>query len=110
MNQHEDTLRSAAGEVWRLAWPCMLRNFVNTASDRLTLAFVGHYDFAITAHYDGASVGKMFSNITGLSVGIGVSLGLSTLCSHAHGAGRSRIDSPVYFWRCQVLLLVPRDG
>ena len=102
----EERIGTALREVWRVSWPCMLRQFVNTASDRLTLGFVGHYDYADTSHYDGAGVGKMFSNITGLSVGIGVSLGLSTLCSQAFGAGRSRIDSPVYFWRCQALLLV----
>ena len=40
-------------EIWALAWPAILRNAAGCAADRLTLAFVGHYD-ASTVHYDGA--------------------------------------------------------
>ena len=47
-------------EIWALAWPAILRNAAGCAADRLTLAFVGHYD-ASTVHYDGAGLGKMFS-------------------------------------------------
>ena len=72
-------------ELWALAWPAILRNVLNCACDRLTLALVGHWDPS-TVHYDGAGLGKMYSNITGLSVGLGLNLGLATLCSQAYGA------------------------
>jgi hypothetical protein len=65
---------------------------------------VGHYDYNNQAHYDAASTGKMFSNITGLSVGLGLTLGLATLCSQAHGAGRAAIENPIHLRRCGVVL------
>jgi MATE family multidrug resistance protein len=88
-----------------VAWPAILRQTINCASDRVTLALVGHYDHAL-AHYDGAGLGKMYSNITGLSVGLGISLGLSTLCSQAHGAGLSRQMNAVYLRQCASILAV----
>ena len=96
-------MRALAAELWRLAWPAIMRNAINCASDRVTLAFVGHYDQE-RAHYDGAGLGKMYSNVTGLSVGYGICLGLATLCSQAYGAGRHTTANPVYFWRCATLL------
>ena len=95
----------SAAELWRIAWPAILRNSLNCGSDRLTLALVGHYD-PDKAHYDGAGLGKMYSNITGLSVGFGLVLGLATLCSQAHGAGRAAELNAIYFWRCAALLTV----
>ena len=94
---------TAALELWRLAWPAMLRNTLNCASDRATLTLVGHFD-ASKVHYDGAGLGKMYSNITGLSVGYGLCLGLSTLCSQAYGAGQSRSVNGLLLRRCWFLL------
>ena len=90
--------------LWRLAWPAIVRNSLNCAADRLTLAFVGHYDHD-KEHYDGAGLGKMYSNITGLSIGLGACLGLATLCSQAHGAGRSKQVNGLYLRRCAVVLV-----
>ena len=91
-------------ELWALAWPAILRNVLNCACDRLTLALVGHYDPS-TVHYDGAGLGKMYSNITGLSVGLGINLGLATLCSQATApvAPQRRTPCPR---RCTVWLVV----
>ena len=47
-------------EVWRLSWPAIVRNSLNCASDRVTLAFVGQWD-KNRDHYDAASLGKMVS-------------------------------------------------
>ena len=91
-------------DFWRLAWPAILRNTFNCAADRMTLAFVGHYD-SERAHYDGASLGKMYSNITGLSVGFGLCLGLATLCSQANGAGRGKQLNGIYLRRCLFILV-----
>ena len=85
-------------ELWALAWPAILRNVLNCACDRLTLALVGHYDPS-TVHYDGAGLGKMYSNITGLSVGLGLNLGLATLCSQAYGAGRAAQENALHLRR-----------
>jgi MATE family multidrug resistance protein len=90
-------------EIWHLAWPAMLRNFLGCASDRVTLSVVGHYD-PDQAHYDGAGLGKMFSNITGLSIGLGLILGLGTMCSQAFGAGRSAIENGMHLRRCGIIL------
>ena len=92
-------------ELWALAWPAILRNVLNCACDRLTLALVGHYDPSIV-HYDGAGLGKMYSNITGLSVGLGLNLGLATLCSQAYGAGRAAEENALHLRRCAVWLVV----
>jgi len=89
---------------WRLAWPAILRNTLNCAADRMTLAFVGHYD-PERAHYDGASLGKMYSNITGLSIGFGLCLGLATLCSQANGANEGKLVNGLHLRRCMVLLV-----
>lgn len=91
-------------ELWALAWPAILRNVLNCACDRLTLALVGHYDPS-TVHYDGAGLGKMYSNITGLSVGLGLNLGLATLCSQAYGAGRAAEENALHLRRCAVWLV-----
>ena len=96
-------LPELAAELWRLAWPAIIRNMLNCASDRATLAFVGHYDDE-KDHYDGAGLGKMFSNVTGLSIGYGICLGLATLCSQAHGAGRHASANALYLRRCVVVL------
>ena len=96
---------SLAIDIWRLAWPAIVRNSLNCAADRVTLAFVGHYD-SDPFHYDGAGLGKMYSNITGLSIGMGACLGLATLCSQAHGAGRSEEVNGLYLRRCLVVLAI----
>jgi Na+-driven multidrug efflux pump len=46
------SVSALTAELWRLAWPAIIRNFLNCASDRATLALVGHYD-RDEAHYDG---------------------------------------------------------
>uniref|UniRef100_A0A7S0IRK3 Protein DETOXIFICATION n=1 Tax=Calcidiscus leptoporus TaxID=127549 RepID=A0A7S0IRK3_9EUKA len=97
------TVGTSLSALWALAWPAILRNTLNCASDRATLIFVGHWDDS-RAHYDGAGLGKMYSNITGLSLGFGLVLGLSTLCSQAYGSGRAHIENGLHLRRCCVLL------
>ena len=92
-------------ELWQLAWPAIVRNTLNCAADRVTLVLVGHYDDS-RAHYDGAGLGKMFSNITGLSVGFGINLGLATLCAQAYGAGRASVENGLHLRRCLLLLAI----
>lgn len=91
-------------DIWQLAYPAMLRNLVDCGSDRLTLSLVGHYD-PHTAHFDGAGMGTMYSNLTGLSIGKGLCMGLALLCSQAHGADRGT-ENPGHLRRCSVVLLL----
>ena len=98
---------SAATEIWRLSWPAMCRNILNCAADRLTLAIVGHYDYAQREHYDGAAIGKMYSNVTALSVGFGLNLGLATLVSNSFGAGRGARENGLHLRRALALLAGP---
>jgi Na+-driven multidrug efflux pump len=83
----------------------MLRRVTDVAGDRAVLSLVGQYDYADPAHYDGAGLGKMYSNITGLSIGFGFNLGLATLCAQASGAGLAERDNPVLLRRAAVMLL-----
>eukprot|EP00913_Durusdinium_trenchii_P006462 g6074.t1 len=89
-------------------------------ADRWTLTFVGHYDYQNRSHFDGAGIGKMYSNITGLSLGVSATIGLATFCSQAwwmkqrrrsvppqaYGANQSEELNPVYVRRALVLLCI----
>mmetsp|Transcript_8562 Transcript_8562/g.22068 ORF Transcript_8562/g.22068 Transcript_8562/m.22068 type:complete len:508 (-) Transcript_8562:8-1531(-) len=92
-------------ELWQLAWPACLRNFLNCACDRATLTLVGHYGNS-TAGFDGAGVGKMLSNVSGLSIGLGLTLGLSTACSQAHGSNSAAKENGIHLRRCCMALVV----
>lgn len=72
----------------------MIRLYLGCATDRLAIAFVGHYD-ATPDHIAGALLGKMYSNITGLSIGIGIALGVSTFASQNHGRGEDSQNGQV---------------
>ena len=73
----------------------------------MTLAIVGHYDYEQRDHYDGAAIGKMYSNVTALSVGLGLNLGLATLVSNSFGAGRGARENGLHLWRALALLAGP---
>lgn len=66
--------------------PAMLQMYVMKFVGRVTLVFVGHYD-PLPEHIAGAALGTMYSNITGLSVGLGMSLALAPLCAQNVGSG-----------------------
>ena len=72
-----ESIASVGYAIWALTWPAMVRNYINCTADRITLAFVGHYDYKVTSHYDGASLGKMYSNSTAFSVGLGLNIALT---------------------------------
>merc|ERR1719422_935506 len=64
--------------------PLMLKFYLTCAASGVAVAFIGHFD-KDPAHISGALLGKAFSDITGLSVGIGIQLGLNTIISQNHG-------------------------
>merc|ERR1712117_761908 len=61
-----------------------LKFYLTCAASSVAVAFIGHYD-TNPAHISGALLGKAFSDITGLSVGVGLQLGLNTVISQNHG-------------------------
>ncbi|CAE8682198.1 unnamed protein product [Polarella glacialis] len=88
-------------EVWFifcLGAPTMIRCWLLCTADRATLGFVGHYDPS-RAHIASAAFGKMYSNVTGMSIGIGLALGISTFCSQNHGRGAGE-ENGVAFRQC----------
>jgi MATE family multidrug resistance protein len=70
----------------RMGLPQMVRFYFLCMADRMTLGFVGHFD-PVQSHIAGAAVGKMYSNITGFSIGAGLAMGINTYASQNHGRG-----------------------
>jgi len=68
----------------QIMMPLMLKFYLTCAASSVAVAFIGHFD-KDPAHISGALLGKAFSDITGLSVGIGIQLGLNTIISQNHG-------------------------
>jgi len=77
------------GVLLSIAVPTMVRYMAFQAADRATIALVGRYD-PTPAHIAGTVLGKMYSNITGLSLGIGIAFGINTFAAQNFGAGASR--------------------
>jgi len=84
----------------RLSLPRMAQLWFLVMSDRITLGFVGHSD-ATEAQIDAAAFGKVYSNVTGLSTGIGLCLGISTFASQNHGRGASEENGVVFRQGCR---------
>ena len=69
-------------------------------------ALVGKTLILITHTCPRTGMGKMLSNVSGLSIGLGLTLGLSTACSQAHGSGSARNDNGIHLRRCLATLCV----
>jgi MATE family multidrug resistance protein len=72
--------------ILRIMIPMMLKFYFSCAAGGMAVAFIGHYDKK-PENIAGALLGKAYSDITGLSIGIGITLGLSTCISQNHGRG-----------------------
>lgn len=97
-------LGAEAWAIFVLGFPTMVRCYFTCMADRLTLGFVGHYD-KVEAHIASAAFGKMYSNVTGFSVGIGIALGLNTYASQNHGRNASA-ENGVVLRHCLRLMMV----
>lgn len=64
----------------------MVKFYFSCAAGGMAVAFIGHYD-TNPDNIAGALLGKAYSDITGLSIGVGITLGLSTCISQNHGRG-----------------------
>jgi len=72
--------------ILRIMIPMMLKFYFSCAAGGMAVAFIGHYDTK-PENIAGALLGKAYSDITGLSIGVGITLGLSTCISQNHGRG-----------------------
>lgn len=70
----------------------------------MAVAFIGHYDKE-PQNIAGALLGKSYSDLTGLSIGIGISLGLSTIASQNHGRGASK-ENGLVLKQCRRALFI----
>jgi len=86
----------------RIGIPSMARFYLLCAADRATLAFVGHLD-PDPNHVAGAVLGKVYSNVTGLSVGLGIALGINTFVSQNHGRSSDEENGHVFRQCCKAL-------
>eukprot|EP00930_Biecheleria_cincta_P039364 TRINITY_DN27067_c0_g1_i1.p1 TRINITY_DN27067_c0_g1~~TRINITY_DN27067_c0_g1_i1.p1 ORF type:complete len:470 (-),score=62.96 TRINITY_DN27067_c0_g1_i1:216-1625(-) len=86
-----------------LAFPTMIRCYIGCAATNGTLGFVGHYDPS-EVHIASAAFGKMYSNVTCLSMGIGMALGINTFAAQNHGRDASAENGVVFRRCCQAFL------
>jgi len=78
-------------EFWfilQLLIPNMIQIYFTMGFSRMTLGFVGNYD-PVPAHIGGAALGSMYSNVTGMSIGVGATLAVGTFCAQNQGRGAS---------------------
>ena len=94
-----------ARELWALAWPAIIREIALCGAERLALVYFGQFVKGEVAKYDAIGVGRMYGNVVGRSLGLGMCLGLATLCAQAFGAGRAAIENGLHLRRCCVVLL-----
>eukprot|EP00930_Biecheleria_cincta_P085930 TRINITY_DN75294_c0_g1_i1.p1 TRINITY_DN75294_c0_g1~~TRINITY_DN75294_c0_g1_i1.p1 ORF type:complete len:498 (-),score=72.80 TRINITY_DN75294_c0_g1_i1:288-1781(-) len=88
-------------EAWAIVGmmvPYMLQMYMMQFVNRITLAFVGTYDDA-PVNVAAAALGSMYASVTGLSVGIGITLAVSAYCAQNHGRGADT-ENGVVFWHC----------
>jgi len=95
---------AALKDLIGLMLPIVGGQMLNSMADRWTVALVGQWDYQIRAHYVAAGIGKMYSNVTGLSLGDAALLGLGTFAAQAHGACTSHQVSALYVRRALFLL------
>lgn len=94
-------MTSLAAEAWAIIVmmvPYMLQMYMMQFVNRVTLAFVGTYDDA-PVNIAAAALGSMYSSVTGLSVGIGITLAVSAYCAQNHGRGAD-IENGVIVRHC----------
>jgi len=84
--------------------PLMLKFYFSCAAGGMAVAFIGHYDNK-PANISGALLGKAYSDLTGLSIGIGITLGLSTCISQNHGRGADN-ENGLAMKQCRRALLL----
>ncbi|TMW59157.1 hypothetical protein Poli38472_007302 [Pythium oligandrum] len=90
-DEPEPDWRVELSKQLKLMYPIMLTYLLEYAPGLVCIMLVGHLDSPDTKLYvDAATMSTMFTNISALSIGFGLSSALDTLCSQAYGAGRRK--------------------
>jgi MATE family multidrug resistance protein len=87
-----------AWAVLRFAVPQMAILYATVVVNSITLAFVGNYD-PVPEHVAGTALGNVYYQVTGLSVGIGLSIQLGAFCAQNFGRGAAE-ENGIFFWKC----------
>eukprot|EP01135_Chromosphaera_perkinsii_P009719 Nk52_evm1s1854 gene=Nk52_evmTU1s1854 len=74
--------------TWRLAWPVILTYVLQICPGMINVMFLGHLG---TDELAASTLGTMYVNVTGFSVGLGLATAMDTLCSQAFGANNKRL-------------------
>merc|ERR1719382_2385166 len=82
----------------------MLKFYFSSAAGSMAVGFIGNYD-TNPENLAGALLGKVYSDITGMSIGVGITLGLSTCISQNHGRGADNENGYV-IKQCRRALLI----
>ncbi|KAK1941064.1 Multidrug and toxin extrusion protein 1 [Phytophthora citrophthora] len=90
--QDEEPEPVAIDEFWKtmaLAYPVVVTYTLEYLPGLVCIVLVGHIDSPDTKRYvAAATLSTMFTNVSALSIGFGLTSALDTLCSQAYGAGR----------------------
>ncbi|OQR99133.1 Multidrug/Oligosaccharidyl-lipid/Polysaccharide (MOP) Flippase Superfamily [Achlya hypogyna] len=84
----KDVFWDELAHLCRLAPPVMLTYIFGYLPGVVSLILVGHMQTSNVQLFVGAaSLGDMYFNVTGYSIGLGLASAMDTLCSQAYGAG-----------------------
>uniref|UniRef100_K3WXD6 Uncharacterized protein n=1 Tax=Globisporangium ultimum (strain ATCC 200006 / CBS 805.95 / DAOM BR144) TaxID=431595 RepID=K3WXD6_GLOUD len=76
-------------KLMTLVFPVVATYVLEYLPGMVCIMLVGHIDSPHSKEYvDAATMSTMFTNVSALSIGFGLSSALDTLCSQAYGAGR----------------------
>eukprot|EP01135_Chromosphaera_perkinsii_P006715 Nk52_evm2s564 gene=Nk52_evmTU2s564 len=75
-------------ETWSLAWPVIITYLLQIFPGMMNVVFLGHLG---VAELGASTLGTMYINVTGLSVGLGLATAMDTLCSQAYGANNKKL-------------------
>ncbi|KAE8975730.1 hypothetical protein PR003_g26463 [Phytophthora rubi] len=90
--QEEEPEPVAMDEFWKtlvLAYPVVVTYTLEYLPGLVCIVLVGHLESPDTKRYvAAATLSTMFTNVSALSIGFGLTSALDTLCSQAYGAGK----------------------
>ncbi|RLN45273.1 hypothetical protein BBJ28_00025525, partial [Nothophytophthora sp. Chile5] len=91
-------------KTWALTYPVIITYTLEYLPGLVVIVLVGHLDSPDTKNYvAAATLSTMFTNVTALSIGFGLSSALDTLCSQAYGAGK--LDKLGVYLQCGAIVV-----
>eukprot|EP00013_Stygamoeba_regulata_P004045 CAMPEP_0177641738 /NCGR_PEP_ID=MMETSP0447-20121125/7221_1 /TAXON_ID=0 /ORGANISM="Stygamoeba regulata, Strain BSH-02190019" /LENGTH=552 /DNA_ID=CAMNT_0019143865 /DNA_START=101 /DNA_END=1759 /DNA_ORIENTATION=- len=96
--------RSELKVLLSYSWPVTLAYLMEILPGMIGLSVVGHLDDPLLI--DATALGTMFTNVTCLSIGMGMATALDTLCSQAFGAGEAMMGGRWWLRGTVILMLM----